>query len=86
MTGRFYRDGGPLLAEADIRITTDYRRPDGREGWRGEAYFPIDVVVLPGERLRLEPSQGSGTDIVVDRVTVDSRAERILVRFTPVDA
>jgi hypothetical protein len=81
--GRFSRDGSVIADAIELEIAADYRRSDGREGWRGEAWLPTDAIIFPGDRLRLEFQTGEMEDVVIDRVTVDSKAGRMLVRFHP---
>lgn len=85
--GRFYRGGSILAAGVELKIKADHRRRDGREGWHGEAWLPTEAFLIPGDRLRLE-IDGEGTEdveVVIDRVTVDSSAGRMLVRFSPLE-
>jgi hypothetical protein len=86
-TGRFYRSGSVIADGVEIKIHADYRRADGREGWRGEAWLPTEAFLIPGDRLRLEVDGGDKEDVevVIDRVTVDSSAGRMLVRFSPLE-
>ena len=79
--GRFSRNGSVIAESIELEISADYRRSDGRDGWRGEAWLPIDAIVLPGDQLRLHLHSGETEDVVIDRVTVDSTAGRMLVRF-----
>lgn len=83
--GRFSRNGSVIADAIELEIGADYRRSDGRDGWRGEAWLPIDAVVVPGDLLRLDFATGEAEDVVIDRVTVDSKAGRMLVRFHPTD-
>lgn len=81
--GTFSRDGTVVVPEVELKITADHRRPDGQEGWRGEAWIPTDAHVFPGDRLRLQFQGGDTETVLIDRVTVDPSAGRMLVRFTP---
>ena len=86
-TGRFYRSGSVIAAGVELKIQTDHRRSDGREGWRGEAWLPTEACLIPGDRLRLEidSEETEEIEVVIDRVTVDSAAGRMLVRFSPLE-
>ena len=83
--GKLSRDGAVIAEGLEIKIGADHRRSDGRDGWRGEAWLPTDASVIPGDRLRVEITGGEAEDVIIDRVTVDSAASRMLVRFHPVD-
>jgi len=84
-TGRLSRSNGIIADRVELEIRPDHRRSDGREGWYGEAWLSTDVIVIPGEHLQLHIDGGDAEEVVVDRVTVDSRAGRMLVRFHPVN-
>lgn len=89
MIGTFRNHLGTVADRIDITIARDYRRLGQGDGWWGEAWFPTASPVFPGEELTLELESGVSSPIVVERVTVDSRAGRMLVRFTgagPLDA
>lgn len=82
MIGKFLRQQGVVADQVEVTIARDYRRVDQTEGWWGEAWFSMTSQVLPGESLTLELSDGRPTPIVIERVTVDSKVGRMLVRFT----
>jgi hypothetical protein len=71
-----------IIDGVECTLEPDKRRPDGGEGWRGEAWVPTDIVLLPGEPLTLESSRGWKAQIEVQRVMVDGSAGKMLVRFT----
>jgi hypothetical protein len=81
--GTFSRDGNVLINDVELSITADHRRADGRDGWRGEAWIPTEVHVFPGDRLRLQLHGSEPETVLIDRVTVDPAASRMLIRFTP---
>lgn len=81
--GTFSRDGNVIITDVELNITADHRRADGQDGWRGEAWIPTDAQVFPGDRLRLHCHGGEPETVLIDRVTVDPSASRMLIRFTP---
>lgn len=83
--GQFFRNGSVVAKDIELDLRTDHRRSDGRVSWHGEAWLPTDEIIIPGDQLRLEISEGETEDVVIDRVTVDSTAGRMLVRFHPVE-
>jgi hypothetical protein len=80
MTGRFLNHKGVVAESVEVTIARDFRRLDGVEGWRGEAWISTESHVLPGDQLTLE-MEGRSTPVRVERVTVDSKAGSMLVRF-----
>lgn len=83
--GRFSRNGSVIGGDIELEIRVDHRRADGRVGWHGEAWLPTDEIIIPGDRIHLEIQGEKAEDVVIDRVTVDSAAGRMLVRFHPVE-
>ena len=73
---------GTVAQEVEVSITRDFRNLEHPEGWRGEAWLPMDAVIMPGERLRLELPDGQSAEILIERVTVDTKDQRMLARFT----
>ncbi|MEO8295269.1 MAG: hypothetical protein ABI613_07110 [Gemmatimonadota bacterium] len=82
MICRLVRRGELLAENVECRMNLDHRRADGTPGWRGEAWVPTDVVILPGDRLTIETGEGTQADIAIERIVVDGSAGRMLVRFT----
>lgn len=82
MIGRLRNPHGTVAEQVEITIARDHRRLDQGDGWRGEAWLSTESHVLPGDELTLEMVDGRATPILVERVTVDTRAGRMLVRFT----
>lgn len=80
MIGRFSRNGEVLVEGSEVTIALDDRRKEGPAAWYGEAWVPTQITVIPGDRLTLTLA-GEHREILVNRVTVDSRASRMLVRF-----
>jgi hypothetical protein len=68
--------------QVEISLARDYRRVGELESWWGEAWLSTASHLLPGDELTLVLSGGVVTPIVIERVTVDSKASRMLVRFT----
>jgi hypothetical protein len=82
MIGKLSNDAGPIAEGVEITIAPDHRRLDETDGWRGEAWLSTQSHVLPGDHLLLELNDGSSSPVVIERVTVDTRAGQMLVRFT----
>lgn len=82
MIGRLLNRAGVVADQVRVTLTRDYRRLDLLDGWRGEAWLSTAAHVLPGDELTLQLGEGDGAPIVVERVTVDSKAGQMLVRFT----
>ena len=82
MIGRILRQHAVVAEQVEITISRDYRKEGELYGWWGEAWLSTASHVLPGDELTLELRGGIATPIVIERVTVDTRAGRMLVRFT----
>jgi hypothetical protein len=83
MTGRLLKHRAVIADQVDVTISRDSRKLDQSDGWWGELWLSTDIHVFPGDALTLEfPDAGPTTTIVIERVTVDSKAGRMLVRFT----
>jgi hypothetical protein len=82
MIARILRQQAVVADQVEISLARDYRRVGELESWWGEAWLSTASHVLPGDELTLEVSGGVATPIVIERVTVDSTASRMLVRFT----
>lgn len=85
MIGRLLRNGEVLADSVECDISRDYRRDDGRVGWRGETWIPIEVHLLPGDKVTWQPQDGAPIAVLVERITVGGRAGRMLVRFSSID-
>ena len=84
MIGTFSSHRGVVAGKVEVTIAPDHRRLDQSEGWRGEAWLPIDSQVLPGDTLTLEMGDGHSGSVLIERVTVDSKAGQMLIRFTSI--
>lgn len=82
MIGRLLRNNEVLADNVDCMINRDYRRDDGQDGWWGETWLPLDVHLLPGDKVTWQPAGGAPAGIVIERITVDGRLGRMLVRFS----
>lgn len=82
MVGRILRQHAVVAEQVEITIARDYRREGEVDGWWGEAWLSTASHVLPGDELTLELRGSVATTIVIERVTVDTKAGRMLVRFT----
>jgi hypothetical protein len=82
MIGKLLNHQGIVADQVKVTIARDYRRVDQPDGWRGEAWLSTDTHILPGDRLSLELKDGAAVPILVERVTVDSKAGQMLIRFT----
>ena len=82
MKVRFRGEQGVIAEGVDVTISRDHRRLDQSDNWWGEAQVPLESHVLPGHQLTMELGDGSLAPIRVERVTVDSKAGRMLIRFT----
>ena len=82
MIGRLLTHRAVIADQLEITISRDARRPGQSEGWWGEVWLSTATHVLPGDELVLELKDSRQHPIVVERVTVDSKAGRMLVRFT----
>jgi hypothetical protein len=82
MIGRLLNPKGIVAETVELTLTPDNRRVGLASGWRGEVWLPIDSHVVPGDTLTLELVGGTASSILVDRVTVDTEARQMLVRFT----
>ncbi|MEO8200622.1 MAG: hypothetical protein ABI679_08895 [Gemmatimonadota bacterium] len=85
MIGRIYRKGELLADQVDCDVKRDYRREDEHEGWRGEAWLPLDVHLLPGDRVTWDPAEGPSVEIMIERIAVDGSSGRIFVRWIGVE-
>jgi hypothetical protein len=83
MIGRLMNHQAVVADRVEVTIARDFRRvdQDQAEGWWGEVWLSIETHVLPGDELTLQLSESVPSPIVVERVTVDSKAGRMLVRF-----
>ena len=66
----------------DISIARDHRKEGDQASWWGETWLSTTTHVLPGDELTLELKDAGPTAIVIERVTVDTKAGRMLVRFS----
>ena len=82
MTGRLLKHRAVIADQLEITISPDSRKMEQREGWWGEVWLSTATHVLPGDELVLELRESGPHPIVIERVTVDSKAGRMLVRFT----
>jgi hypothetical protein len=82
MIGRLLNHQGVVADKVEVTIARDSRREGELDGWWGETWLSTASHVLPGDELTLELRDGVAIPIVVERVTVDSKAGRMLVRFT----
>ena len=82
MTGRLLKHRAVIADQLEVTISRDSRKVDQREGWWGELWLSTATHVLPGDELMLELKGGAATPIVIERVTVDTKAGKMLVRFT----
>lgn len=82
MTGRLLKHRAVIADQLEVTISRDSRKVDQREGWWGELWLSTATHVLPGDELMLELKGGTATPIVIERVTVDTKAGKMLVRFT----
>ncbi len=82
MIGKIFHLTDTIAAGVAVSLAPDQRREDGLDGWWGEVRLTSDTAVLPGDRLTLELEDGRTFPIAVERVTVDTRASQLLVRFT----
>lgn len=80
--GRLLNRDGVVADQVRVTIARDYRRLDHLDGWRGEAWLSTASHVIPGDELILELNGGDGAPIVIERVTVDTKAGQMLIRFT----
>jgi hypothetical protein len=81
MIGRLLNHQAVVAEQVEVTISRDYRRVDQAEGWWGETWISTAAHVLPGDELTLQLNNAVTAPIVVERVTVDSKAGRMLVRF-----
>jgi hypothetical protein len=82
MTGRLLKHRAVIANQVDVTISRDSRKLDQSNGWWGELWLSTDIHVFPGDALTLEFPDTGPSAIVIERVTVDSKAGRMLVRFT----
>jgi hypothetical protein len=82
MIGRFLKHEAVIADGLEITISPDSRKVDQRDGWWGETWLSLATHVLPGDELVLQLDESGGYPVVIERVTVDSKAGRMLVRFT----
>ena len=82
MTGRLLKHQAVIADQLEVTISRDSRRVDQSDGWWGELWLSMATHVLPGDELTLDSTETGPTPIVIERVTVDSKAGRMLVRFT----
>lgn len=82
MTGRLLKHRAVIADQLEVTISRDSRRLDQSDGWWGELWLSTAIHVLPGDELTLDSPETGPTPIVIERVTVDSKAGRMLVRFT----
>jgi hypothetical protein len=66
----------------EVTIARESRKVGAQDSWWGEAWLSTDSHVLPGDELTLQLGGADPAPIVIERVTVDSKAGRMLVRFT----
>ena len=82
MTGRLLKHRAVIADQVEVTISRDSRKLDQSNGWWGELWLSTDIHVFPGDGLTLEFPDAGPSAIVIERVTVDSKAGRMLVRFT----
>ena len=82
MIGRLLKHRAVIADQLEITLSRDSRKVDQREVWWGEFWLSTATHVLPGDELVLELKDTGTRPIVIERVTVDSKAGRMLVRFT----
>jgi hypothetical protein len=81
MTGRLLKHRAVIADQLEITISRESRRIDQVNGWWGELWLSTAIHVLPGDELTLDSPETGLTPIVIERVTVDSKAGKMLVRF-----
>ena len=82
MTGRLLKHRAVIADQLEVTISPESRKLDQSNGWWGELWLSTDIHIFPGDELTLESSETGPTSIVIERVTVDSKAGKMLVRFT----
>ena len=82
MTGRLLKHRAVIADQLEITVSPDSRKVNQGEGWWGEVWLSTATHVLPGDELVLELRDSGTHSIVIERVTVDSKAGRMLVRFS----
>ena len=81
MTGRLLKHRAVIADQLEITISRDSRKVDQPNGWWGEVTLSTAIHVLPGDELTLELRESAPVPITIERVTVDSKAGKMLVRF-----
>ena len=81
MTGRLLKHRAVIADQLEITISRDSRKVDQPNGWWGEVTLSTAIHVLPGDELTLELRESELVPITIERVTVDSKAGKMLVRF-----
>ena len=82
MTGRLLKHGAVIADQLEVTISRESRKLDQSNGWWGELWLSTAIHIFPGDELTLELPDNGPTPIVIERVTVDSKAGKMLVRFT----
>lgn len=82
MVGRIMRHRAVVADQVDISIARDHRKDGDQANWWGEVWLSTATHVFPGDELTLELEDTGPTAIVIERVTVDTKAGKLLVRFT----
>ena len=81
MTGRLLKHRAVIADQLEVTISRESRKVDQPSGWWGELTLPMAIHVLPGDELALELPGNGPVPITIERVTVDTKAGKMLVRF-----